>query len=181
MGLQSSIDSAARYLVDMQAPDGAWLDFNLPVGRSDAWTTAYIGMCLFETEPFVSARERRYVRTALDNAARFVGAARGSEGTWGYNARVPPDCDSTSWAALFLTATGRAPGQETYTALRTFARPDGGFATYNAGPGNDESSAWTRSHPDVTPVAACALAPTGQIGEATLEAMLARRGGDGLW
>jgi hypothetical protein len=181
MSLQSAIDLAARYLVDMQAKDGAWIDFNLPVGRSDAWTTAYVGMCLFEAEPFVSARERRYVRAALEVAARHLVAARGSEGTWGYNARVPPDCDSTSWATLFLTAMGRGPDQETFAALRTFARADGGFATYNVGPASSESSAWTRSHPDVTPVAAGALAATGAIDGATLEAMLAQRGGDGLW
>jgi hypothetical protein len=182
--LRSSIDRAARFIVDMQAKSGAWTDFDLEVGLSDEWTTGYIGVCLLEVEPCVTASERRYLRIALEGAADFLQSSRRSDGTWGYNANVPSDSDSTSWAALFLTAMGRSPDAQTYGALRTFARADGGFATFNAQKRDGARSTWECSHPDVTPVALCALAassPESVVSEETLSFILAHRDVNGLW
>ncbi len=180
--LGSAIDRASRYIVEMQAPNGAWPDFNLAVGRSDTWTTAYIGWCLFETEPIVRAPERHYLRGALERAAQFLKASRRADGSWGYNTRVPSDSDSTSWAALFLTSMGSAPGSETDRILRAFARSDGGFATYNTGASDTvAASAWTRSHPDVTPLVVRALAAPSATREKALAFIASQRRDDGLW
>jgi hypothetical protein len=179
--VRSAIDRASRYIVEMQASNGAWPDFNLEVGRSDTWTTAYVGWCLFETEGTVSATERRYLRAALEQAAQFLKESRRADGSWGYNKRVPSDSDSTSWAALFLTSMGSAPGSETDRILQTFARRDGGFATYNAGASDTAAaSAWTRSHPDVTPLVVRALAPSATR-EKALAFIASQRTDDGLW
>jgi hypothetical protein len=76
-------------------------------------------------------------------------------GGWGYNATVPNDADSTSWAILALQHWGRPVPSEAFDFLRRCERPDRGMATYpeDTSPG----PAWSLSAPDISAVAFRAL------------------------
>ena len=52
--------SGVQFLLSQQHSDGRWIDWQLPPGPSDQWTTAYIGTRLAETpEPLLSATGKR--------------------------------------------------------------------------------------------------------------------------
>ncbi len=138
--MRQSIDFLLRH----QDADGAWRDFRTKPGRSDAWVTAYIGLKLCRQEG---------MKSALDQAARFVLSARRREG-WAYNENCDPDADSTAHAILFLTSMGCQLHPSAYAALAKFQRPCGGFATYGHVP---PDHGWGRGHPDVTAAALRAL------------------------
>lgn len=142
---------AVRFLVEQQSADGAWRDFLLKPGRSDAWVTAYVGFKLLNV-----ARHESYdgLAPALAAAARFLEGARDGSGGWCYNTRVAPDADSTAWAILFLRGIGAPVTLRDYAALAKFQLSDGAFATYkNMGP----LHGWGRAHADVTILALAAL------------------------
>lgn len=162
------------FLLDHQSADGAWRDFSLKPGRSDAWVTAYVGLKLLG----VSSRSPDSIASvALAAAARFVAAAKNGDGGWGYNGSCPPDADSTAWAILFLRRMHVPVELRDLAALVKFQSSDGGFTTYR---GMRAHHGWGFAHPDVTVVALAALAtelPSHHVilrkGYASLEAYLA--------
>ncbi|HTB21493.1 MAG TPA: prenyltransferase/squalene oxidase repeat-containing protein [bacterium] len=142
--------SACRFLLRAQDADGAWRDFQLPPGRSEAWTTAYVGACL------VQARERGAaadMEASLRAAVRFLEAAR-KPGGWSYNRSVEADGDSSARVILFLNRCGASPDRKAYADLVKFQLPDGHFATYLD---RGLRRGWAKGHPDVTAVAMQAL------------------------
>jgi hypothetical protein len=141
-----------QFLVDRQSADGAWRDFLLKPGRSDAWVTSYVGLRLLQIERTFSFEA---LKPAVTAAMRLVERSRNPNGGWGYNAACPPDADSTAHAILFLRATGSPPTLRDYRDLSRFQLPDGAFATYRRG---DALEGWCRGHPDVTVAALRALA-----------------------
>ena len=146
--LRRSLYAGGRFLLRHQSPDGAWRDFSTKPGISDAWTTAYVGLCL------LTLPEPRPIdwRSALERAALWL-RERMDRG-WGYNANCPPDADSSALAILFLRHCGVDVTPAAYSRLWSFSRPDGGFATYLK---PDERDSWAVSHPCVTPVAVHAM------------------------
>lgn len=148
---ERAIETAGRYLLAHQSEDGAWRDFSTEPGVADAWTTAYVGLSLLTLpEP---ARPAGW-EPSLERSARWLETRRDRFDGWGYNARCPPDADSTAHAILFLRFCGLDVPLPAYARLLSFQRPDGGFATYLT-PGTEDS--WAVSHPCVTPVAVHAL------------------------
>ena len=143
--------AAGRYVLAKQSEDGAWRDFLTEPGVADAWTTAYVGLCLLTlpegTRP--GGWEPSLVRAATwlsHRMDRFSG--------WGYNSSCPPDADSSAHAILFLRHCGIEVPIQAYARLLSFGRPDGGFTTYLVPRAEDS---WGISHPCVTPVAVHAL------------------------
>ncbi|WP_306132795.1 hypothetical protein [Roseivivax marinus] len=140
-GFDAAVAGAVNFLAGAQDADGVWRDFRLPVGRAEAWTTALVGRVLSATgqpdaDPLAHRAATWLTRTA-------------PEGRWGYNAEVPPDADSTAWAALLLDRV-RLDQNTTIADLCFVAShhtPEGGFATYRAADG------WGEAHACVTPVA----------------------------
>src|SRR5437868_9182698 len=153
VSLHEPLEGGVRFLLHNQDPDGAWRDFQLRPGRSDAWTTAFVGTRLV---PCAHGRLRGPVRKALLAAAEFLRAAREPHGGWAYNWRSPVDADSTACAILFLGALSTPVEPKDYTALARFQLPEGGFATYRFG---DARHDWCKAHPEVTVTALRALAP----------------------
>jgi hypothetical protein len=118
---------------------------------ADAWTTAYVGLCLL-TLP----QDARPVdwQPSLERAATWLAGQINRFSGWGYNANCPPDADSTAHAVLFLRHCGVDVPLQAYARLLSFGRPDGGFATYLV---PDAGDSWGISHPCVTPVVVHAL------------------------
>lgn len=149
------LQRAIAAIVAAQQANGQWQDFEIPeVGISDAWVTAHVGLKLRSLpEKWRDAGVER----ALDRAADYL-QANGRVG-WSYSDRSPADADSTSHALLFLQAMGRIPHRATLDFLLEHQQPDGGFATFLAGPAAPRWHSWCISHPDVTAVAVRALLP----------------------
>lgn len=143
-------DAAIAFLVARQDRDGAWRDFALTPGASDAWTTAYVGLALV-----AAARAHLTVPPhAIASACGFLNTARRPGAGWGYNLRCPADADSTALACLMLAAAGHPPQPGDYAALARFQCSDGGFATYRfAG----AAHRWCQPHAEVTATALRAL------------------------
>ena len=149
---RAALEKAVSFLIERQSGDGAWRDFQLKPGRSDAWVTAYVGLRLLRAETCAPDAE---MRPALAAATRYLEGARHRDGGWGYNGKSPPDADSTAQSILFLRAGFGAVTLADYAALARFQLRDGAFATYRRGDGRD---GWCRGHPDVTAVALRAMA-----------------------
>ncbi|MGA2352443.1 MAG: prenyltransferase/squalene oxidase repeat-containing protein [Terracidiphilus sp.] len=140
--------SGVRFLLDQQEPDGAWRDFLIAPGRSDAWVTAYAGAALLTHV----SRYPEAVPAAVASAARFLVHARKRSGGWSYNSACDHDADSTARVLLFLRSAHQNIDLHDYAVLAGFQLEDGAFATFHY------KNGWGSAHPDVTAVALLALA-----------------------
>jgi squalene-hopene/tetraprenyl-beta-curcumene cyclase len=176
--LQDAIAAGLNYLLSMQAQDGAWTEWALPPGPSSAWTTAYVGYQLRSLAPDLMKQAAPH----LTLAAHWQCEHAFAEGGWGYNERVGPDADSTSYAILFLASVGWLVPDSAYAMLAELQRPDGGFATYLP---LGEPTSWNVSHPDVTPMALLAMltqpTPDRALVERGIDYVLQQRTPQGLW
>jgi hypothetical protein len=164
------------YLAAQQDQTGFWEeDWQLPVGPSRMWTTAYVGWRLASSGGGGSDEE------ILERAADWLETNELQEGGWGYAASTGADADSTALGLLFLAEMGRRAPEGALRKLLSFARKDGGFGTYG---GERSFGAWTASQVEVTATAALALRTAHGEGEIVMRAesfVRDRRGVDGLW
>jgi hypothetical protein len=169
-----AIDAGVRYLLAHRFSDGHWEDFDLPVGRSDAWVTAYVGLALAAAAGHDS---RPCASSAAAGAADWLATHRPYAAGWGYNHTTGPDSDSTAYALLLLRVAARPipPDDENWLCDRWQAT--GGFATYA------RPDAWGMAHPDVTPVAFRALSPGARqrLQPRLVDYLLRTRRTDGTW
>jgi hypothetical protein len=168
-------DAIARgldYLAAQQDPAGFWEDWELPVGSSRMWTTAYVGWRLGSCG---------LVTKKLERAADWLEANELDGGGWGYTESTGADADSTSLGILFFHSIGRPVSATALRRLLCFHRDDGGFGTY----GLEQSfEAWTASQVEVTATAALALETIEEapdIVERAKAYLRRRRRGDGIW
>jgi len=148
---QKQLEAAVRFLLRNQDADGAWRDFRLRPGRSEAWTTAFVAVRLLSA---AQGKLRRPVESALSLAARFLQNTREPRGGWAYNRRCPADADSTACALLFLKSVSATVLPKDFAALARFQSESGGFATYRFA---DANHAWCMAHPEVTATSLRAL------------------------
>lgn len=177
-GVEKAIRDCVAFLLGHQSESGCWTDWDLPPGRSSAWTTAYVGARLAE----LPAEAESPVGLALRAGAHWLLEHEREGGGWGYDDRVGCDGDSTAHAVLFLALVGIPVADSTRARLLGFEQPDGGFSTYGADEG---LGSWGRAHPDVSPAAAQALlklsaAPDPAV-ERTVQYVLTARAPNGLW
>lgn len=167
---------AARFLSESSSGD-RWCDYDLPVGPSDQWVTAWTLFHLRWWLPTAPAALR-----AKATAARGWLVARGLEqGGWGYHADCPMDADTTALAVLALSDFGGGP-----RGLLDRCRSHGRWRTYP--PETSPRPGWSRPCWEVTPLAAAAHLMVGQdaahpTADATIEALLDDRsdGRDPCW
>jgi hypothetical protein len=154
--VESAAGAALGYLDRRQAAAGDWHDYQLPVGASDAWVTAYTGFACQDAGRFLGAGSSRKAEAMAVRSAAWLRSHRAYPAGWGFNANTGPDCDSTAWALRLFRALGQVDGDTgDVEFLLQHWIPGAGFSTFT-GPG-----AWGNAHMDVTPVAHLAL-PMGQ-------------------
>ena len=190
--LNDVIERARRFLEKSQWPGGFWIDFELAVGMSSQWVTAYVAHSLAQAggSPQALTQARDWlIRTQFD------------DGGWGFNRHVPPDADSIANVLLFFSGFDRETLEKTSLEkiadfLNTFRSiSDGGFKTYRSRPprpGEEqaeflyEESGWCISHLSVTALAAEALIRVSKtnykaIIQAAADFMRAQQSGQGYW
>ena len=102
------LTAAIAYLLRLQASSGAWTDFWLPVGTSDAWATAFVGLGMHAASgsPVLDPQVRQEALSAAQRAAAWLLAQPRPHGGWGYNSQVAPDADSTAHSLSLLARLG---------------------------------------------------------------------------
>ncbi|HEY0394489.1 MAG TPA: prenyltransferase/squalene oxidase repeat-containing protein [Candidatus Elarobacter sp.] len=149
---RDALRAAARYVIEAQQPDGAWLDFELDRTPSDAWVTGYAGLGLLAARAALPGAMPS-ADAALRGARAWLLRACEGRGGWGFNAHAPVDADSTALATTFLASTGGAPAAA-YDTLRRHRHDDGGYSCYER---FSDVSTWAVSHGDVSATALRAL------------------------
>ncbi len=161
-----------------QQPDGSWIDWDLPLGQSSIWTTAFVG-CRLSKLPS-KFKERASPSTGL--ASDWLKEKTFPDNGWGYNEEVGSDADSTGLAILFLVSQGKRVREASYACLQSFQCADGGFATFR---GQPNLGSWGASHTDVTPSAVLAMMTNHHAGSEAVnrgvEYMLQRKTSGGIW
>jgi hypothetical protein len=145
--LAEPIEAGSRYLLERQSEDGAWRDYELEPGMSEAWTTAFVGCALADPPPTDPALP------ALRRAAGRLHDLRRPQG-WGYNAATATDADSTVWTLAFLAAVDELRDVDSLALLGPHVDPSGGVHTFLE---PDRFGSWAEAHPEVTALAGVVL------------------------
>lgn len=173
--LRAACEDAVSYLLAIQGEDGRWQDYTLPVGASDQWVTAYLGMSLAEV---AERLDLPAAHTAAQRAADWLCRDRSYPAGWGYNGSTGPDSDSTAMVLTLLRRLGR-PCAAADTEFLEALWPVGatGISTY------DGSDGWAQAHWDVTPYAFAALTPEARTARAEgfQRGLLENLHADGTW
>lgn len=146
-----SVRAGVQFLLRARRGD-RWVDFDLPVGGSDAWVTAYTLARLGAVgrESFTN-RGLEAISRSLD----WLSNMRSPGGGWSYNPTVPNDADSTAWAILALRRYNRAVSDEARRFVSSCRESSGWFVTYPSD--NSGQRVWRLPAPDVTVTAMRAL------------------------
>src|SRR5260370_12146433 len=133
-----ALNRGLHALLKAQRRDGAWCDFNIPpMGESDAWVTAHVGLRLATLPDNLS---QLVPAKSLQQATSFLYAC--SRNGWGYNERSPVDADSTAQGLLFLQAVGDNAPDHLPELLLGFQQRDGGFSTFKSRSPNSLGTSW---------------------------------------
>jgi hypothetical protein len=151
--IENAVVDATRYLRSRQRADGSWSDFDLPVGASDQWVTAYVSLALARAGKALLDVD---ATAAARNGATWLSGTRTYRSGWGYSGITGPDSDSTAIAIALFDDLGIPVPDEDRRFLRDHWRGDEGLATY------DEPNAWGVGHWDVTPWGYLGLHPDDQ-------------------
>jgi hypothetical protein len=123
----ASVRGALTFLLKMQRPDGLWNDFYTLAGQSNHWVSAVVACAL--TRGIIGGDGG-----SIDRALAVLVKEQRTDGGWGYNHKVPSDCDSTAWVLLSLLKRSWPKSSSLFRAARYVLRhqdPDsGGFSTY---------------------------------------------------
>jgi len=148
----AAIDQGVRIVLDRQSKDGLWRDFDLLIGASEAWATAWVGWCIAGHGGEAGAARRR-AGGALAPLATATG--------WGYNSSTETDADSTSWAVRFLAGLGIVDSKAVQGCLLGYLDAAGHGHTFAS-----RATSWGDAHSDVTALIGLALDAAGAEPEA---------------
>ena len=148
--IEAAIRAGVAFLERRQERNGVLRGFFLYPGASTTWVTAHVAFVLEDVSR---------ARALCERGAAYLQSIGASDGGWGYNRRVTPDCDSSA-QALMVTARFELPCEP--FLLRNLAAaqlPCGGFPTY-VGDGS-ASTGWQSAHPEVSALVTEALRRAG--------------------
>ncbi|MBJ7332598.1 MAG: hypothetical protein JHC95_22070 [Solirubrobacteraceae bacterium] len=163
------IEDAEALLLAAQDADGAWRDYALEPGRSDAWTTAVVATALVAPPVLPEAVP------AIARACAFLHASRRHDG-WGYNAQTASDADTTAWTLTLLAAADDLRGVDPVALLAPRIDAGGGAHTFAGG----RFGSWSQEHPEVTAVVGSLLFEQG-AGPGVIARISATQQPDGAW
>jgi hypothetical protein len=168
-----ALEMGLAFLVDWQSSDGLWRDYDLKPGKSESWSTSWVGWCLSHFA------DRRPLSVAVRKAAvALVGLC--TPAGWGYNRSTQADADSTAWALRFLSMSGIVYGPAASARLACHLDLAGSAHTFR----DAAQGTWADAHADVTGIVGLALlACRGrrELVERIRSAVLSNRRPDGLW
>lgn len=149
---RDAIERGIDFLLSHRSGDGWWRDFETLAGESDEWITAYIGCCLAQAPG--GDRAAQEALELLLSRRRTVG--------WGYNEKVPSDCDTTAWVCRLIEVLDWTVLDEYHQAvdfLQSAMTNTGGIPTYpndaairfyTGASDKSDFSGWTMPHICVT-------------------------------
>lgn len=137
-GVSTSVGRGIEFLLSHRSSGDWWQDFETLAGESDEWVTAYTGCCLAQIpEGYVAA-----------SRALELLLTRRRDAGWGYNRRVPSDCDTTAWVCRLIELLGWTVLDEYHHGigfLQDSILSNGGLPTY---PSDDNIRAFTQVSPE---------------------------------
>jgi hypothetical protein len=140
--IKNALMDAEHYLQCLQKADGSWEDYQLPVGASNQWVTAYTALALAQYGK--QCNNKMAIATATKSAYWLIQNRTYTAG-WGYNGQTGPDGDSTALVIALLDTLELPVAAEDRLFLSNHWQQDAGIATY------DGPAAWGNAHWDVTP------------------------------
>ena len=172
--IEDALTDAVRYFQWTQSDGGSWSDFQLPVGASDQWVTAYVAYALARAGKVGAQPD---ATTTAERAADWLAHQRTYAAGWGYNGITGPDSDSTAMAIALFDELGRPVAEPDRGFLRDHWRTAEGIATY------DGPHAWGEGHWDVTPWGYLGMTSQDQAAHRGqfLAALRSNMTGGGLW
>lgn len=121
--IDNAIDQGLAFILSVQKQSGAWIDFQLPPGKSDEWVTAYVGY-------YLSFFDHKGVEDSFKRAWDFLQIRYRPNTGWGYNVVTPADADSTLWAYLLSTRISGTDHLLLQNLLPQYFLNTGGVSTY---------------------------------------------------
>jgi hypothetical protein len=117
-----------------------WIDYNLPVGKSDVWVSSFI---LFHLRNAHLSKDQQSQYISVQNwlvkQLKFNG--------WGYNSLTPADTDSTS-LALLTCEISRDEAIQLLRYIDEHCKLENGFSTYS---NEIYQGKWSEATDDVSP------------------------------
>ncbi|MCD8554655.1 MAG: hypothetical protein LRY47_12125 [Seleniivibrio sp.] len=157
--ITASATKAADFLIKKQTTEGFWHDYDLVVGSSRAWTTAYVAKALTGF-----AADALCIKKACKALLRIK-----SESGWGYNLVTSEDADTISFCLRFLNAANDKVQPETAKSLlQPFIENNGNVKTFSG----IQFGSWSTEHLDVAASVGLALA---ECAEEELTELIAQR------
>jgi hypothetical protein len=117
-----------------------WIDFNLPVGKSDVWVSSFI---LFHLRNGKLTKEQKSEYVSVQNWLVKQLKLNG----WGYNSLTPADTDSTC-LALLTCEISREKAIQVLRYLDEHCKLENGFSTYS---NEVYKGKWSEAADDVSP------------------------------
>jgi len=144
--LSEAVNGGVKFLTDKQFHEGFWHDYDLEIGNSRAWTTAYVAKCL------LNFSEYDRVSDALDKACRAIMRIKTPFG-WGYNLVTAEDADTTAFCLYVLKYIEKSDRCNSFSLLSPYIDKDGAVRTFLG----SEFGSWSTEHTDVAATVGHAL------------------------
>ena len=144
--IEERIRLAIHALIEKQGAEGCWIDYRLPFGYADCFSTAFIGLTMTRAVSF-----EPYAQEVAQRAAGWLATKRTREGGWGFGSHAGPDTRTSALTLRLFDEVGYARDPEDNAWLISMWDRRGGFIS-SRGPRH-----WSDVHPCVTALAWPAL------------------------